>query len=235
MTLLDLWNLLWKKVLGFIMFHLVSPVHAFLVTCLDYFSVCKLKYLLHQYMHCLIVNHFNQKTPEKTVNRMSLVVLDIECIENNIVKELWVYKDGQTVEYSFIPPKKFKPTSQSSWCTKHLDGIIWSSGYEKYTELEKILKNLEATETEFFAKGYEKCKFLSDFLETKIINLDDYDWPKVQFLIFKDEQYDWRCSNYPFRHAETLHCAERKAFAYGTWYYCTYGTPPTIPNLPQSQ
>ena len=72
-------------------------------------------------MHCLIVNHFNQKTPEKTVNRMSLVVLDIECIENNI--ELGVNKNGQTVGYSFIPPKKFKPISQSSWCTKHLHGI----------------------------------------------------------------------------------------------------------------
>ena len=29
-------------------------------------------------MHCLIVNHFKRKTPEKSVNRMSLVVLDIE-------------------------------------------------------------------------------------------------------------------------------------------------------------
>ena len=47
-------------------------------------------------MHCLIVNHFKQKTPGKSVNRMSLVVLDIECIEINIVKELGVYKDGQT-------------------------------------------------------------------------------------------------------------------------------------------
>ena len=86
--------------------------------------------------------------------------------------------------------------------------------------LKKILKNLEATDTEFFAKGYEKCKILSEFLETKIINLDDYACPKVQFLIFKDEEYDWRCSNYPFRHAKTLHCAERKAFAYGTWTRC---------------
>ena len=48
-----------------------------------------------------------KKTPEKTVNRMSLVVLDIECIENNIVEELEVYKDGQTVGYFFLPPKKF--------------------------------------------------------------------------------------------------------------------------------
>ena len=64
-------------------------------------------------MHCLIVNHFNQKTPEKTDNRMSLVVLDIEYIESNMVKNLGVYKDGQTVGYSFLPPKKLKPTFQS--------------------------------------------------------------------------------------------------------------------------
>ena len=43
---------------------------------------------------------------------MSLVVLDIECIENNLVKQLGVYKDGQTVGYSFLPPKKIKPASQ---------------------------------------------------------------------------------------------------------------------------
>ena len=36
---------------------------------------------------------------------MSLVVLDIECIESKIVKELGVYKDGQTEGYSFLPPK----------------------------------------------------------------------------------------------------------------------------------
>ena len=46
-----------------------------------------------------------KKTPEKTVNRMSLVFLDIQCIENNIVKELGVNKDGQTVRYSFLTPK----------------------------------------------------------------------------------------------------------------------------------
>ena len=39
---------------------------------------------------------------------MSLVVLDIECIESNIVKELGVYKDGQTEGYSFLPPKKIQ-------------------------------------------------------------------------------------------------------------------------------
>ena len=52
------------------------------------------------------------------------------------------------------------------------------------------LKNLEATETEFFAKFCEKSKILSEFLETMIFNLANYACPKVQFLIFKDEKYD---------------------------------------------
>ena len=88
-------------------------------------------------MHCLIVIQFNQKIPEKTVNRMSLVVLDTEYNENKIVKELGVFKDGQIVGYSFLPPKKSKPKSQSSWCTKHLHGISWSSGYKKKQNLKK--------------------------------------------------------------------------------------------------
>ena len=83
---------------------------------------------------------------------MSLVVLDIECIENKIVNELGVYKIGQTVGYSFLPPKKFKATSQSACFTKHIYGIDWNSGHEKYTDLEKTLKKIKAPETEFFCK-----------------------------------------------------------------------------------
>ena len=120
-------------------------------------------------MHCLIVNHFEQKIPEKSVNRMSLVVLDIECIESNIAKELGVYKDGQTEGYSFLPPKKFKPTSQPFWCTQHLHGINWSSGYEKYTELEKILKNLEATDTEFLQKVMKNVRFYQSFWKQRLL------------------------------------------------------------------
>ena len=39
----------------------------------------------------------------KTVTIMKLVVLDIECIENKIVKKLEVYQNGQTVGYFFLP------------------------------------------------------------------------------------------------------------------------------------
>ena len=97
--------------------------------------------------------------------------------------------------YSFLPTKKFKATSQSAWCTKHLYGFNWNSGHEKNTDLEKILKKLKAPETEFFGKGYKKCKILSEILETKVTNLDDYACPEIQNLVFKYEEYDWRCSN----------------------------------------
>ena len=45
---------------------------------------------------------------------MSPVEWVFEYIENNIVKESGVYGAGQTVRYSFLRPKKFKPTPQSS-------------------------------------------------------------------------------------------------------------------------
>ena len=110
---------------------------------------------------------------------MSLVVLDIECIENKIKKELGVYENEQTVGYSFLPSKKFKATSQSAWYLKHLHGINWRSGHERFTEFEKMFKRLKA-----------------------VINFE-----RVSNLGFKDKEYDWRCSNYPFRHAKILHCA----------------------------
>ena len=79
---------------------------------------------------------------------MSLVVLDIEYFENKIVKKLGIYKNGQTVGYSFLPPKKFKATPQTAWRTKHLHGIKWRSSYEKYTEFEKTSKKLKAPKTD---------------------------------------------------------------------------------------
>ena len=40
---------------------------------------------------------------------------------------------------------------------------------KKILNWKKILKNQEATETEFFAKGYEKCKILSDFWKQRLL------------------------------------------------------------------
>ena len=101
---------------------------------------------------------------------MSLVVLDIECIESNIVKELGVYKDGQTEGYSFLPPKKFKSTSQSFWCTQHLHGINWSIGYEKHTELEKIKKKSRSHRHGIFLqKVMKNVRFYQNFWKQRLL------------------------------------------------------------------
>ena len=54
---------------------------------------------------------------------MSLIVLDIELTEKNIIKELGLFNDGSTQGFSFCPPKTFKPNKQTTWNTSHLHGI----------------------------------------------------------------------------------------------------------------
>ena len=47
-------------------------------------------------------------------------------------------------------------------------------------------------------------------------NLDYLGCPKV-FKPLNNSDSDWDCSNYPYRNKKTFHCAEKKAYAYGTW------------------
>ena len=71
-----------------------------------------------------IVFHFNQQTPEKTVNIICLVILDIECFENKIVKELAVCMDEKTEGYFFPFPENNKATPKSTWGRKHIPGYL---------------------------------------------------------------------------------------------------------------
>ena len=66
---------------------------------------------------------------------MSLIVLDIELTEKNIIKELGLFIDGSVQEFSFCPPKTFKPNKQTTWNPSHLHGSAWSSGKREYEKL----------------------------------------------------------------------------------------------------
>ena len=68
-------------------------------------------------------------------NSMSLIVLDLELTEENIVRELGPSIIGSLQGFSFCPPKTFKPNKQTTWNTKHLHGIAWSSGKLDYDKL----------------------------------------------------------------------------------------------------
>ena len=80
---------------------------------------------------------------------------------------------------------------------------------------------MKAPETDFLQKVMKNVKFCQKFWKQRLQTWMTTHAQKFTFC-FKDEEYDWRCSNYSFRHANTLHCAERKAFAYGTWTRCLF-------------
>ena len=131
---------------------------------------------------------------------MSLIVLDVELADKNVVKELGVFIDGQVFGYSFKPPTRFQLTFQTHWCTNNLHKIDWRSSVLDYNDVTKILTSLKQYRAEFFAKELEKR-----ILGKQIENLDDYGCPTIQEL-----NYDWLCSSYPYRHRTTLHCAEKR-------------------------
>ena len=112
-----------------------------------------------------------------------MIVLDIELIEKNIVKELGLYIDGFVQEFSFCPPKTFKPNKQTTWKTSHLHGIPWSSGKLDYDKLLAHVYDIKVMNAEVFAKGLEKCRLLTRLLGQNVENLDDYGCPKIQYLV----------------------------------------------------
>ena len=128
---------------------------------------------------------------------MSFIVLDIELTEKNVIKELGLFIDRSVQGFSFCPPKAFKPNKQTSWNTKHLHGIAWSSGKLDYEKLFAVFYDIKVMKAEVFAKGLEKCRLLTNLLGQNVENLDDYGCPKIQDLQVKTDSL-WICSNYPF-------------------------------------
>ena len=146
---------------------------------------------------------------------MSLIVLDRELTEKNIIKELGLFIDGSLQGVLFCPPKSFKPNKQTTWITSHLHGIAWSNGKLDYEKLFAVFYDIKVMNAEVLAKGLEKCGLLTRLLGQDVENLDDYGCPKYQDVVKTDSL--WICSSHPFRHKTKLHCAERKAKVYREW------------------
>ena len=149
---------------------------------------------------------------------MSCIVLDIELTEKNIIKELGLFIDGSVQRFSFCPPKTFKPNKQTTWNTRHLHGIAWSSGKLDYEKLFAIFYDIKVMNAEVFAKEREQRRLLIRLLGQNVENLDDYGCPEIHDHV-GERQTDssWIYSSYLFRHKTKLHCAERNANVYGEW------------------
>ena len=146
---------------------------------------------------------------------MTLIVLDIELTEKNIIKYLGLFIDDSLQGFSFCPPKTFKPNKLTTWNTCQLLGIAWSIGKLDYEKLFAVFYNIKVMNAEVSAEGLEKCRLLTNLLGQNVENLDKYGCPKIQDLVKTDSS--WICSSYPFRHKTSLHCAEGKAKVHGEW------------------
>ena len=115
---------------------------------------------------------------------MSLVVLDFHCSEIKTVEKLVVQNHG----LSFFLPKH----SNQHPNLFGVQRIFIESVRAALTKSIMNLKNIEKSRSHrngfFFAKAYGKSKILSEHPETRIMNLDDYACPKIQYLIFKDHK-----------------------------------------------
>ena len=117
---------------------------------------------------------------------MFCIVLEVELTENNIFKELGFIIHGSVKGFSFCPPKSFKPNKQTTWNTRHLHGIAWSSGKLDYYKLCAVFYDIKAMNAEVFAEGLENCRLLSRLLGQNVEKLDDYGCPKIQDLVKTD-------------------------------------------------
>ena len=125
---------------------------------------------------------------------MSCIVIDIEPTEKNIIKELGLFIDGSVQGFSFCSPKTFKPNKRTTWNTRHLHGVAWSSGKLEYEKLFAVFYDIKVMNAEVFAKGHKKCRLLTSLLGQNVESLDDYGCPKIQDLVKTNTL--WPCSSY---------------------------------------
>ena len=153
------------------------------------------------------------------------VVVDMECFRYRnyewIVKEIAVYGDfidtislREPYPITNLPPAVQK---QFRWYTIKLHGMTWNSGRYPYERLYSFVESvkLRYPNSCFYAKGHDKCLFLSRLFNREFHDLEEYGSPKYEDLEKVIGSY---CPEYPLIHWKNSHCARKKAKAFGSWF-----------------
>lgn len=73
---------------------------------------------------------------------------------------------------------------QIDWCTQNLHGLPWNDGDYPSSMLDKYLKLLSTLFVNFYAKGHEKCKVLSELLKKTVHNVEEtHSCPPIKKII----------------------------------------------------
>jgi hypothetical protein len=123
------------------------------------------------------------------------VILDFQCFlndeGNDVIKELSVMDVTRFVSRHWI----FKPPAANNvvttpqyirtnqWLSEHYHGLRWDEGETPYEDLVFVLTTYTSRYTYVFVKGLQKKQFLiKHIIHNNIINLEDYDCPKLSHL-----------------------------------------------------
>ena len=90
---------------------------------------------------------------------MSLIVLDIELAEKNVVKELGVYIDGQVFGYSFKPPKIINQHIKHSGVPKTCTKLIGKVAHWTIAVSTPCWLNCDNTEPSTLQKDWKSVNF----------------------------------------------------------------------------
>lgn len=126
---------------------------------------------------------------------------------------------------TFVPPKDFHLLSVSEqkahkWVIDFLHGLSWYSGDCPYIFLQQIFISisLRLPNTKFYAKGTEKCKTLSRYLQKEVYNLEEINCPAIDKFLADHVQPCFHHTRTDQNHQQILqHCAYRKARLFYFW------------------
>ena len=152
-----------------------------------------------------------------------IIVVDIECFPQNVIKELAFANPYFSTAVSFKPPYSSEDctsdeSKQNEWATRNIHRINWNSGQFYYSELKSVVDFMSVKgSSRLYAKGFEKCQILSNLFNLPFINLDDLDCPNVKNLTGKYAHS--ACDAFPHVHSNSnhLHCAHKKAKLFLQW------------------
>lgn len=94
-------------------------------------------------------------------------------------------------------------------------GLKWCDGHIKYNDFLKELRHICSGSSRIFAKGKEKCEFLTGILGLSVIGMDNYWAPCIKTLLQDTYLPVWRCF-YHSKHKKHV-CALANAYKLKFW------------------
>ena len=157
---------------------------------------------------------------------MQFIVVDIECFQQDVIKELAIASPFFCLGFSFAPsypltslPLDIQRTNK--WITTNLHGIPWESGFLPESSIEDLAAIFNNKSLKIFVKGSAKIKTLKKyFSDVNFTDLDTIHCPKFGELVLFPRFTDIICTSFPKTHCNPKfhhHCAQRKASMYCQW------------------